>query len=117
MSPNQPLVVVQRIETHWTRATRDAAGREVRARLPRAYPLPASLLNAQVRCVRHLVTRFEPDYAPRMDVECGESLSTGRGIGGAGISSVQLLHVDQDLEVTFLATDAGMPHRPRTVMR
>jgi hypothetical protein len=59
MSGGAPNVIVQRITTIWTKRTRGAPGREHRARLPVAYPLPESLLGSAPVCACHGVVRAE----------------------------------------------------------
>ena len=106
-------VVVQRIDTQWTKRTRDAAGRELRARLPQAYALPDALLHTTDLCVRHFVERSEPDFEVREWVEHDDTPTTGRG----GAVSVRLRMIGDELEVVFVGSDAGAPRRYRRMKR
>jgi hypothetical protein len=112
-------VVVQRIDTRWTKATRDAAGRELRARLPSAYALPETLVHTSLVCARHFIERHEPSFDVREWCESDDNLTTGRGGAAMTMASVRLAIVKDELEVTFLCTDAGEPrrHRRKTSIR
>jgi hypothetical protein len=105
------MIVVQRIVTMWTKATR-STHRERRARLPTAYPLPDAVLVSRASCTVHQIDRGEQDeYQPRSSV-----VDHGRPtacIGSASACSVVLEERGDGLHVGFrwTASDCGQPHR------
>jgi hypothetical protein len=114
----KPLVIVQRIDTIWTSGERDAQARELRARLPRAYALPDSLVRSDRLCARHFVKRSAPSYSLQHESrETDDDVVSGHGAAARTTASVRLALVRDDLEVTFLPTDAGEPRRGRRVVR
>jgi hypothetical protein len=110
-----PEAIVQRIVTRWTKRTRGAEGREIRARLPMAYELPDTLLVATSPCLQHFIERGESSgYSLREDCRERDDLSVSVG---ASVSSVRLAPHGDELEVAFAhAGDCGLPRRaPRSV--
>jgi hypothetical protein len=114
-------VVVQRITTIWTKRTRGAAGREHRARLPQAYPLPDSVMVARLPCASHLVYRAEAS-AYREQSSVGFD-SQPRARIGIGPSAVELAYRGDGLQLAFRGdvADTGRPVRaplpPRLLLR
>lgn len=102
------MLVVQRIVIRWGRRRRGAADRELRARLPRALPLPPAALAANTGCIRHFVTHARVGSKPTELVEA-DSLLCVRRTGGC---SIALREVDGLLEVSFGPGDEGTPRRP-----
>jgi hypothetical protein len=118
MADRPNTVIVQRITTSWTKRTRGAEGRERRARLPVAYPLPDRVLVSRSASVCHSVVRGEAsDYAERVALSF-DAAPTAR-VGSGANSAVQLTHREANLEVAFMgaATDTGQPVRAQMPSR
>lgn len=49
------MIVVQRLVTHWTKASRGAPAASARNATPEALALPAALLSAEAACLHHAV--------------------------------------------------------------
>lgn len=107
-------IVMQQITTIWSKATRGAQGREVRARLPQWYPLPDAALISRAGRIEHLVRRGEPDYVA---TEAVKSMSGGSRPQHRSVEAV----VEGDaLAVVFeWPGDCGAParHQHRIVAR
>lgn len=98
-------MIVQRIVTTWTKRTRGAEGREARARLPTAYPLPDALLVSKAPCLQHFVARGESDgwaleekHRTREDVSAslGEEHGAVRlSLAAAGEMNIVFVHADE----------------------
>jgi hypothetical protein len=105
------MVVVQRIVTNWSKATR-SSHREQRARLPSAYPLPDHVLVSRARCAVHEVRRGDHDgYQERSSV--AEHVRPTARCGSASACSVVLEEHADGLHVSFrwIDTDCGRPDR------
>lgn len=103
-----PRVVIQHIITSWSKRTRGALGRERRARLPEAYPLPDSLVCATNKRVQHTIERGESyDYAPRVREEISDVLR----FDAAPESVLTLIESGETLRVTFRGSACGAPPR------
>ena len=93
------MLVVQRIVTEWSKRARDASGREVRARLPVAYPLPDALLVARAACLNHYVSRNE---SKRYDPKHASEVHDRPWVSPSGFDGAVLLaHRDDHLTVRF----------------
>jgi hypothetical protein len=104
------MIVVQRIVTSWTKATRGAEGREARARLPKAYPIPEAIARSSAACVRHQVSRSaHDDY--RL-IELVEEDAAARVRKDSRPTAITLVERDGHLEVAFVVGgDEGAPRR------
>jgi hypothetical protein len=113
MSPDRSSrVIVQRITTAWTKRSRGAAGRELRARLPAAYPLPDGAIVSRSHCVLHEIARSEASaYGERFGVAFDEQPKSRI----RGPSAVQLTYKEAGLEIALQAADkdTGRPTRAR----
>ncbi len=109
-------IVVQRIVTTWTKATRGALDREARARLPKGYPLPDAALVSRAPCIRHFVSR-RANEGYRVSEGFDEDTRI-RATGGLSPTSIVLTETDGILEVAFEPEgDAGSPRRSAPAIR
>ena len=110
------MIVIQRIVTRWTKATRGAGERERRARLPEALALPDDVLVARAACVRHIVLRSaDSDYRAVERVEEDDVLRAAPGVAPTSLTLTERAGI---LDVSFVADgDAGTPRRSATAMR
>jgi hypothetical protein len=107
----KPIIILQHITTSWTKATRGAEGREVRARLPRAYPLPSGIVLPPGSCLIHNVRRAERDlYVVSQEYRVTPELSPR--MGAESERAVRLCEQDDVLTVSFACTsECGKPWR------
>lgn len=104
------MIVVQRIVTSWTKATRGAEGREARARLPKGYPLPEAVLRSNAACVRHQLSRGAHDNYRLTEVV--EEDSAVRVRKGSTPTAIAFTERDGHMEVSFVTGgDEGAPRR------
>jgi hypothetical protein len=105
-------LIVQRMTSTWTKRTRGAAGRERRAHLPAAYPLPDAVLVSRSASVCHDISGSEASAYRELFSVAFDAQPTAR-TGTAASSAVQLKSRDAGLEVAFTGcvTDTGRPVR------
>src|SRR5579872_3530614 len=119
-----PRVIVQRITTTWTKRSRGAAGREHRARLPVAYPLPDAALVSRSASMCQEIDRHEASVYREREAISFDAQPTAWSRRTLR-SAVRLRLGGAGLEVAFNGTgvgayDAGRPPRwpmPAKVLR
>ncbi len=96
------MLVAQYIVTRWTKRTRGAEGRELRARLPRGFVLPEELVASAATYALHRIVRDEADaWATRATEKSGEALPTREG-------PLRFRLVDESLEVSIVGNDGAL---------